>query len=56
MLDVSVQAQILRLMQKIQDEKGVSYLLISHDIDVLRAVCDRIAYPENGKINRIDTA
>ena len=55
MLDVSVQAQILRLMQKVQDETGVSYLLISHDIEVLRAVCDRIAYLENGIIKKIET-
>ena len=54
MLDVSVQAQILRLMQKIQDETGVSYLLISHDIEVLRAVCDRIAYLDEGMISSIE--
>ncbi|AKB35798.1 Oligopeptide transport ATP-binding protein OppF [Methanosarcina siciliae C2J] len=54
MLDVSVQAQILRLMQKIQGETGVSYLLVSHDIEVLRHVCHRIAYLENGMIARIE--
>ena len=54
MLDVSVQAQILRLMQKIQDETGVSYLLISHDIEVLRTVCDRIAYLDDGIISSIE--
>ncbi|AKB56200.1 MULTISPECIES: ABC transporter ATP-binding protein [Methanosarcina] len=54
MLDVSVQAQILRLMQKIQDETGVSYLFVSHDIEVLRHVCHRIAYLENGTIARIE--
>ncbi|AKB49615.1 Oligopeptide transport ATP-binding protein OppF [Methanosarcina barkeri str. Wiesmoor] len=54
MLDVSVQAQILRLMQKIQKEEGVSYLLVSHDIEVLHHVCHRIAYLENGTIARIE--
>jgi peptide/nickel transport system ATP-binding protein len=54
MLDVSVQAQILRLMQKIQEQNDVSYLLVSHDIEVLRHVCHRIAYLENGKIARIE--
>jgi peptide/nickel transport system ATP-binding protein len=54
MLDVSVQAQILRLMQKVQSETGVSYLLISHDIEVLRAVCDRIAYLDDGIISKIE--
>ena len=54
MLDVSVQAQILRLMQKLQRETGVSYLLISHDLEVLRKVCHRIAYLENGTITSIE--
>jgi len=54
MLDVSVQAQILRLMQKLQRETGISYLLISHDLDVLRRVCHRIAYLENGTIASIE--
>lgn len=54
MLDVSVQAQVLRLMQRIQDEKGISYLLISHDIELLYQVCNRIAYLEDGKIVRVE--
>lgn len=54
MLDVSVQAQILRLMQKLQRETGVSYLLISHDLEVLRKVCHRIAYLDNGTITSIE--
>ncbi|HII80381.1 MAG TPA: ABC transporter ATP-binding protein [Methanosarcina sp.] len=54
MLDVSVQAQILRLMQKLQRETGVSYLLISHDLEVLKKVCHRIAYLENGTITSIE--
>jgi len=54
MLDVSVQAQILRLMQKLQMDTGVSYLLISHDLEVLRKICHRIAYLENGTITSIE--
>lgn len=54
MLDVSVQAQILRLMQKLQRETGVSYLLISHDLEVLRKVCHRIAYLDNGTITSFE--
>lgn len=54
MLDVSVQAQVLRLMIRIQEEKGISYLLISHDLEVLHQVCDRIAFLEEGKIVRVE--
>lgn len=55
MLDVSVQAQILRLMQRIRDETCISYLLISHDLEVLKAVCDRIAYIDHGMITHVET-
>ncbi|WP_367344127.1 ABC transporter ATP-binding protein [Methanomethylovorans sp.] len=54
MLDVSVQAQVMRLMQRIQEEKGISYLLISHDIELLYQVCDRIAYLEAGRIVKME--
>jgi peptide/nickel transport system ATP-binding protein len=54
MLDVSVQAQVLRLMKRIQEEKGVAYLLISHDLELLRRVCDRIAYLEEGRIVKVE--
>jgi peptide/nickel transport system ATP-binding protein len=55
MLDASVQAQILRLMMRLQVDTGLSYLFISHDIDVLKAVSDRIAYIENGSIKKFET-
>lgn len=54
MLDASVQAQILRLMMRLQEDTGLAYLFISHDLDVLRAVCDRIAYIEAGSIRSIE--
>jgi peptide/nickel transport system ATP-binding protein len=54
MLDASVQAQILRLMMRIQEDTGLAYLFISHDLDVLKAVSDRIAYIENGSIKCIE--
>ncbi len=53
MLDVSTQAQILRLMMDLQEKKNVSYLLISHDMDVLKAVCDRILKLEGGALSEI---
>jgi ABC-type oligopeptide transport system ATPase subunit len=50
MLDVSVQAQILRLMKELQQEHGISFLLISHDLEVVRAVTDSTAVMHRGKI------
>lgn len=50
MLDVSVQAQIMELLHQIQLQTGVSYLLISHDLDLLRHVCDHIGIMRQGKL------
>ncbi len=49
-LDVSIQAQILNLLRDLQDEMGVAYLFISHDIGVVRVMSDRIAVMREGKI------
>jgi len=48
MLDVSVQAQVLRLMQDLQKETGVSYLFISHDPDVMSVMCDQVLWLDHG--------
>jgi peptide/nickel transport system ATP-binding protein len=49
-LDVSIQAQIVNLLDDLQDELGLAYLFVAHDIGVVRHISDRIAVMHNGKI------
>ena len=49
-LDVSIRAQVLNLLAKLQKERGLTYLFISHDLSVMRFICDRIAVIHKGKI------
>ncbi len=49
-LDVSIQAQIMNLMQRLQSEKGLTYLFISHDLRAVRHLSDRVAVMYLGRI------
>ena len=55
-LDVSIQAQIVNLLDDLQDEFGLTYLFVAHDIGVVRHVSDRIAVMHEGKIVEAGTA
>ncbi|MCI5566078.1 MAG: ABC transporter ATP-binding protein [Clostridiales bacterium] len=49
-LDVSIRAQVLNLLSDLQKQRGLTYLFISHDLSVMRFICDRIAVIHKGRL------
>lgn len=49
-LDLSVQAQVLNLLRELQDDLGLSYLFIAHDLDVVKHLCDRLVVMRWGEV------
>ncbi|MBT2694269.1 ATP-binding cassette domain-containing protein [Bacillus sp. ISL-55] len=55
-LDVSIQAQVVNLMRKLQREKGLTYLFIAHDLSMVKYISDRIGVMYFGKLVELTTA
>ena len=55
-LDMSVQAEILNLLNRLKQEHGMTYLLVSHDADVIAHMSDRAAFMAEGVIQRFSIA
>jgi len=55
-LDVSIQAQVVNLLKELQEEKGLTYLFIAHDLSMVKYISDRIGVMYFGKLVELATA
>ncbi len=55
-LDVTIQAEIIRLILKLKDEYGMSVLFVSHDLGIVGSICDRVSVMYQGEIVETDTS
>jgi peptide/nickel transport system ATP-binding protein len=55
-LDVSVQAQVLNLLNQLKEEQGLTYIFISHDLSVVRYMSDRMVVMQGGRIEEMGPA
>lgn len=53
-LDVTVQAQIIALLKELQEKERISYLFVSHDLDVVSMLCDRVLFLQDRKVRCLE--
>lgn len=53
-LDVTVQAQMIELLKELQEQEKISYLFVSHDLDVVNMICDRVLVLADGRVFEVE--